>query len=198
MCIYLLFFFQGVIYSFYLLFQYYDNSTEFLKNNNNNNNNNNSTNKELDQNKEINNLKEELIKKDKIIKQQKSKIIELENKLKSTNINLNKIQSLESLIKEKEKEIKKLKQELKKKEINNNKNYDKCVNFVSQDQAVNYSIPCSGNSTFAQIEELLYIEYPEYRETNNIFLANGKEIIRFKTINENNVGKGTVMLIKPL
>ena len=59
-------------------------------------------------------------------------------------------------------------------------------------------MPCSGNSTFAEVEELLYREYPEYRETNNIFLANGKEILRFKTINDNNVGTGRpVMLTIP-
>ena len=133
-----------------------------------------------------------------MIEQQKYKILELENKLKVTNTNLNKIQSLEFLIKEKDKEIKMLKQQLENKKININTGYDKCVNFISQNQKINYAIPCSGNSIFAQIEELLYQEYPEYRETNNIFLANGKEILRFKTINENNVGTGSpILLIKP-
>ena len=152
----------------------------------------------MNQNKEINNLKEEIIKKDKIIQEQKYKINELENKLKSSNIHLNKLQSLEYLIKEKDKEINKLKKLLENNKINTNIGYDKCVNFISQDYKINYAIPCSGNSIFAQIEELLYQEYPEYRETNNIFLANGKEILRFKTINENNVGTGRpIMLITP-
>ena len=155
----------------------------------------------MNQNKEIDNLKEEIIKKDKIIEKQKYKINELENKLKSFNINLNKLQSLEYLIKEKDKEINKLKKQLENNKINTNIGYDKyvkCVNFISQDQKINYAIPCSGNSIFAQIEELLYQEYPEYRETNNIFLANGKEILRFKTIDENNVGtERPIMLITP-
>ena len=152
----------------------------------------------MNQNKEINNLKEEIIKKDKIIQEQKYKINELENKLKSSNIHLNKLQSLEYLIKEKNKEINELKKLLKNNKINTNIGYDKAVNFISQDYKINYAIPCSGNSIFAQIEELLYQEYPEYRETNNIFLANGKEILRFKTINENNVGTGRpIILIKP-
>ena len=194
MCIFLLFIFQGVIYSFYLLFQYYDNYKKFL----NKNNKNNSKNSKLNQNKEINNLKEEIIKKDKIIQEQKYKINELENKLKSSNIHLNKLQSLEYLIKEKDKEINELKILLKNNKINTNIGYDKAVNFISQDYKINYAIPCSGNSIFAQIEELLYQEYPEYRETNNIFLADGKEILRFKTINENNVGTGRpIMLITP-
>ena len=75
---------------------------------------------------------------------------------------------------------------------------DKCVAFITTDSSLFYAIPCNGNSTFAEIEEKLYKEYPEYRETNNTFLANGTEILRFKTINENKVGTGKpVMLIKP-
>ena len=79
-----------------------------------------------------------------------------------------------------------------------NQNNDKCVTFISSDQKIMFGIPCSGNSIFAEIEEKLYKEYPEYRETNNIFLANGKEILRFKTINDNDIGTGRpIMLVKP-
>ena len=78
------------------------------------------------------------------------------------------------------------------------KNCDKCVNFISSDQTITYAIPCSGDDVFAEIEEILYREYPEYRETNNTFLANGKEILRFKTIDDNKIGTGKpIMLIKP-
>ena len=74
----------------------------------------------------------------------------------------------------------------------------KSVSIVSTDYSLFYSIPCSGNATFAEVEEKLYKEYPEYRETNNTFLANGTEILRFKTINDNKIGTGKpIMLIKP-
>ena len=74
----------------------------------------------------------------------------------------------------------------------------KCVTFITTDQSIFYGIPCNGNSTFAEVEEKLYKEYPEYRETNNLFYANGKEILRFKTINDNLIGTGKpVMLVKP-
>ena len=65
-----------------------------------------------------------------------------------------------------------------------------CVNFISADQKVHYSIPCIPNNIFAEVEEKLYKEFPEYRETNNQFIANGKEILRFKTINDNKIGNG--------
>ena len=64
------------------------------------------------------------------------------------------------------------------------------VNFISNDQQVHYSIPCIPNNTFAEVEEKLYKQFPEYRETNNQFLANGKEVLRFKTINDNKIGSG--------
>ena len=64
------------------------------------------------------------------------------------------------------------------------------VNFISADQQVHYSIPCTPNNTFAEVEEKLYKQFPEYRETNNQFFANGKDILRFKTISENEIGNG--------
>ena len=74
----------------------------------------------------------------------------------------------------------------------------RCVNFTSTDQRINHAIPCLKTDIFAEIEEKLYKEYPEYRETNNYFIANGKEILRFKSIADNNIGNGLpVMLCAP-
>ena len=43
----------------------------------------------------------------------------------------------------------------------------------------------------------LYKIYPEYRETNNNFVANGNIVIKTKTIAENNIKDGQVVeLIK--
>ena len=121
-------------------------------------------------------------------------------------LNSNQIQSLQNIINQKEYELNKLKEKLQN-NINNNRNQNnsaifkggnKCVNFISSDQKITYAIPCSGDNIFAEIEEILYREYPEYRETNNTFLANGKEILRFKTIDDNKIGTGRpIMLIKP-
>ena len=110
---------------------------------------------------------------------------------------MSKIQSLKSLIIEKDSELYKLKNQLQNfknlininiQKINNNT--DKCVAFISNDEKIVYGIPCSGDSTFAEIEEKFYREYPEYRETKNIFFVNGKEILRFKTIDDNKIGNG--------
>ena len=43
----------------------------------------------------------------------------------------------------------------------------------------------------------MYEEYPEYKETDNYFLANGNRVKRFKTVKENKIKNGRpVILIK--
>ena len=164
-------------------------------------------NSNLSQEKKINELKEELNKSQKTIIQLNNKIKELENKLKSKDLlYLNRIQSLQNIINQKDEELNNLKEKLQNNNIINNKKQnnlkifrgnDKCVTFISNDDNLIYGIPCSGDDIFANIEEILYKEYPEYRGINNKFIANGKEILRFKSINDNNIETGKpIMLIK--
>ena len=73
-----------------------------------------------------------------------------------------------------------------------------CVNFISSDQKIHFSIPCLGNDLFVEVEKKLYEQFPEYTETNNYFLSQGKQILRFKTISQNNIGNGfPITLINP-
>ena len=156
---------------------------------------------------EIKELKEKLNKANKIIEKQKLEIQELKKQInsnKSKNIDMNQINNLQNEIINKNNQLEKLKQQLNNISTNNQNNNqintqnDKCVNFITTDESLIYAIPCNGNSTFAEVEEKLYKEYPEYRETNNTFFANGIEILRNKTINENKVGNGKpVILFKP-
>ncbi len=157
-------------------------------------------NQNLNTNNEINNLKEELIKKDKIIEEQNNKIKDLENQINSINLQSDELQHLKNLISEKDNELEQLKKQLEDNKKNQIivKDCDKCVNFTSQDQKVNFEISCSGESIFAQIEEQLYQKYPEYRDTNNTFLVNEKEVLHFKTINENNITNDTPIMLVTL
>ena len=162
--------------------------------------------KNLSQSDEINNLKNELIKANKVIEQQKSTINELQNKLNNYNININNYQNI---INQKDIEINNLKSQLNNLQSNNNNvpnniqnniNFNDvlCVNFISSDQNVHYAAACLKTDTFAEIEEKLYKTYPQYRETNNNFIANGREVLRFKTIGDNKIGNGLpVTLIQP-
>ena len=155
-------------------------------------------------NNEINNLNNELIKAKKIIEQQKLTINELENKLKNINNiinNLNNdIDKYKNIISQKDIELNNIKSQLNNNIPNNNVNFNDimCVNFISSDQNVHFAATCLKTNTFAEIEEKLYKQYPQYRETNNNFLANGTQVLRFKTIAENKIGNGfPVTLILP-
>ena len=57
----------------------------------------------------------------------------------------------------------------------------------------NIGIKCLKTNTFAEVEEKLYQTYNEFRETNNVFLAGGKVILRFKTIEQNNIKDGEIV-----
>ena len=70
----------------------------------------------------------------------------------------------------------------------NNENIS--IKFISTDQVVNCNITCSKNNTFAEIEEKLYQRYPQYRATNNNFLANGNIVSKLRTIAQNGIKDG--------
>ena len=124
-------------------------------------------------------------------------------KSKNNNNYNNEIKSLQDKLKEKDEEIKQLRLKLQNSGNTNEikyipSNQIMCVFFSSMDQKVNFAIPCASNEIFAEVEEKLYKEYPEYRETNNYFIANGAQVLRFKTIGENKIGNGRpVTLIVP-
>jgi molybdopterin converting factor small subunit len=98
----------------------------------------------------------------------------------------------------KENEINQLKLKIK-----NNKKKDNFVNlddiivinFVSTDSSITHGIKCLETDTFAEVEEKLYQIYNEFRNTNNMFTFNGKRILRFKNLKENNIKDGDKVLL---
>ena len=167
--------------------------------------NNNQNILQSNNNDEINKLKNELTKANKVIEQQKLTINELQNKLNNYNNTINNlnndINNYRNIISKKDIELNNNKSQLKNNIIpNNNVNFNDimCVHFISSDQNVQFSTTCLKTNTFAEVEEKLYKQYPQYRETNNTFLANGMQVLRFKTIDENKIGNGLpVTLIVP-
>ena len=167
--------------------------------------NNNQNILQSNNNDEINKLKNELTKANKVIEQQKLTINELQNKLNNYNNTINNlnndINNYRNIISKKDIELNNYKSQLNNTNIpNNNFNINDmmCVNFISSDQNVHYAAACLKTNTFAEVEEKLYKQYPQYRETNNTFLANGMQVLRFKTIDENKIGNGLpVTLIVP-
>ena len=140
---------------------------------------------------ENNNLKNDLQKANKII-------LTLSNqpKVENQSINNDEINNLKQEIKLKNDIINNLKKELeneKNKMTNINVNFNDIIviNFISTDNVINNKgIKCLKTDIFAEVEEKLYQEFPEYRETNNTFLANGQPVLRFKKIYENKIKDG--------
>ena len=70
------------------------------------------------------------------------------------------------------------------------------VNFISNN--LFFALATSKKATFASVEEKLYKQYPEYRKTNNTFLFSGRTILRFQTVEENQIVNGLpVTLVVP-
>ena len=124
------------------------------------------------------------------------------------------INNLNIQLKNKEKNIELLNTQLSNKinELNNiknrvNNNNDDLVNvinpgektiaalFISSDQKIQYAISCKNTTPFVRIEEKLYEEYPEYKETDNYFLHGGTVIKRFKTVEENHIQGGKAIIL---
>ena len=145
---------------------------------------------------EILKLKKELNEAKQTIEQQKIKIQNLENQINNINSNNNIIiQNYKNIINQKEQELNNLKSKIQNNNISSKINYIDInrmmtVNFISMDSKIHFAIPCLDTDTFAEVEEKLYKQFPEYRETNNSFLANGEQVLRFKTIKENKIGNG--------
>ena len=145
---------------------------------------------------EILRLKDELEQAKQIIEQQKITIQNLQNQINDINSNHNiTIQNYKNIINQKEQELNNLKIQLQNNDISSNniyinKNKIMAVNFISMDGKIHFAVPCIDSDIFAEVEEKLYKQFPEYRETNNSFLANGETVLRFKTIKENKIGNG--------
>ena len=69
------------------------------------------------------------------------------------------------------------------------------VQFNSTDQKVNKCLPCKNTTLFVRLEELLYEDYPEYRDFNIICTSGGNVIKRFKSMQENGIKNSDVILL---
>ena len=75
----------------------------------------------------------------------------------------------------------------------NNANDNINIVFTSSDGKIRYEMKCLKSDLFAKIEDRFYKKYINFRETNNMFNANGKPILRFKNISENNIKDGDII-----
>jgi len=126
-------------------------------------------------------------------------IKELNDKLSGNNsVDNNRILELEKIINKKNDEINVLKAKLKISNINNIQPGEQilAIGFTSSDQNIqNFFRPCKDSDLFVRLEEKLYDEYPKYKDIETYFLVNGKKVLRFKSIKENNIKNGQVIML---
>ena len=166
---------------------------------------NNNLNEEINKKQKlINQLKIELNSEKEIIQNLNERLIDYmnmkdqsdaeKNTLQSVlNLKLIEINNLKNNNDQLEQQIKQLKINLENMQNKNKKkvyNFDEfiVINFISTDQKIsNCALKCLKTETFAEVEERLYQEYDEFRESNNIFTVRGNIILRFKIICENGI-----------
>ncbi len=107
---------------------------------------------------------------------------------------INEMNKLKDIIIQKDKEINELKLKIPKQNVNMNDIM--VINFLSTDQNIRSGIPCLADDTIAEVEEKLYQQFDEFRNTNNILLFGGNIILRFKKVRENNIHNGDTILIQ--
>ena len=147
---------------------------------------------------ENNTLKNDLQKANKIIAN-----LSAQPKKEIKNINTSELNNLKNELNLKIKEINDLKMELENEKKKNKKifvDFDDImvIYFTSTDQIINnHGIKCLKTDTFASVEEKLYQDFEEFRETNNSFIVRGGPILRFKKLCENNLRNGDkIQLLK--
>jgi hypothetical protein len=76
---------------------------------------------------------------------------------------------------------------------------DKCViQFISTNQLVNVLITCKITDNFSLLEEKLYVDFPELKNKNIYFFANGNIINRTASLKENNIKNDTSIIINEI
>ena len=76
---------------------------------------------------------------------------------------------------------------------------DKCViQFISTNQLVNVLITCKITDNFSLLEKKLYADFPELKNKNIYFFANGNIINRTASLKENNIKNDTSIIINEI
>ena len=136
-------------------------------------------------------LNKKLLKVKKDYNEEKNKTKELKEKIVNNSFD---IINLMKEINEKEKELKEYKSRFPFQLLEGEKIIS--VIFFSIDEKINFSVICKNNEKFFNIENKLYMKYPELIDNENDFLIKGKKVNRFKNLEENNIYDGDTILLK--
>ena len=160
---------------------------------------------------EKNELKKQLSEeknKNKLLEKENKNLNDIINTLKQEKKNIktnlhNEIKKLKEKIRQLEKELSNKNDEIKNyilqnqtsKETQNQitqieteeKNFTVSFEMKNNKSIAGYEMPCKNTDLFVRLEEKLYNEYPKYKNFETFFLVNNRKILRFKTLEENNI-----------
>ena len=72
-----------------------------------------------------------------------------------------------------------------------------CVIIKSSDEKeIQYPIICKDKLIFKDLENLLFDKYPKYKETENEFYVDGNKIDELKSLEDNNIKDGQMIIMK--
>ena len=69
------------------------------------------------------------------------------------------------------------------------------VQFISEDNKINFPIPCRDSDIFVEVENEIYRKYPELKNKNVYYIANGKIINRAASMAQNGIKSGDTIEI---
>ena len=69
------------------------------------------------------------------------------------------------------------------------------VLFMTQgnQDIINYGMPCKNTDLFVRLEEKLYNDFPKYKNYEIFFKVNTRPILRFKTLEENQIKSNDII-----
>ena len=67
--------------------------------------------------------------------------------------------------------------------------------FESSDQTMHYSMICKNTDTISDLEKKLYKEFPDFIDSDNIFLSKGTVLNRNKTFESYKIKNGDIIVV---
>jgi len=69
------------------------------------------------------------------------------------------------------------------------------IKFISTDKTINFNTFAKKSDIFTKLEAILYENYPQYKESENYFLVNGKKVKKLKTIEDNEINDNDILTL---
>ena len=67
--------------------------------------------------------------------------------------------------------------------------------FASSDQTMHYSMICKNTDTISDLEKKLYKEFPNFIDSDNVFLCNGTLVNKYKSFESYKIKNGDIIIV---